>query len=385
MEQNPLTVIIDIKPTERESLCNLLTAIGNDINGNVHLRFPEIPTTHFARFVLIGGGDKQDRDSQTKLYFSTNHDGDWQTQIDLIVDKAAHGLHTIFSKCKGYPNISPLHSNFKEGFRNFIGAHIIKTNTFFSAYPGQAANEIKSYIKVRNALGIILDQPQLEPLFDALSHLPLPQPKRSKPIRKITFNFIQPILQFLLTPQISNKPATGVSREVNTRPDMTDWLYTVQNEMTIISAIKPGILPLIRLKIVLWAINFLSKHLLTDGTLAGISTIHFARWAIIDNGKNLLFESNYDGNWEQYIGDFVDKANFGMDSIWGNCKGFPERGSKDIQAFKQIIVDHQVRAQVFYSAYPTSSSRNILDYIAISSQMNKLLEHPQLADWLRRI
>src|SRR3712207_8144952 len=44
------------------------------------------------------------------------------------------------------------------------------------------------------------------------------------------------------------------------------------------------------------------------------------RSAIVDRGKYLLFESNYDGTWENYIDDFVDYASAGMNAIWGNSE-----------------------------------------------------------------
>ncbi len=386
MVQNPLTVIVNIKPAERQALSDVLTIIGQDIRHNQYLRFPEIGSTHFARFVMIGGGDRSNRDDQTRLYFSSNHDGDWQSYIDLLVRQAAPGLHEIFRHCEGYPAISPADSNFKQRFRDFIAANKKPTDTFYSGYPNRSVKEVQSYIKVRKALGDLINQPQLEPLFEAVSHLPLPQPKRSgTPVSSAGLELLQPVLHRLFTPNISDQPASGISREVDTRPDQTDWLYTVQNEMTVVSAIDPDPAALKRLQQFLWIINFAARWVFNKGTLGGIATIHFARWAIIDNGTNLLFESNYDGNWEQYIGDFVDKASFGMDGIWGNCKGFPSRGCKDLQAFKQIIIDHQVRAHVFYSAYRYESIRNVLDYIAISDKLNQLLDQPELADWLRRL
>ena len=94
----------------------------------------------------------------------------------------------------------------------------------------------------------------------------------------------------------------------------------------------------------------------SNGALSGISTIHFARWVIIDNGTKLLFESNYDGSWERYIDDFIDKASVGLNAIWGNCPEYP-RGCCDIEAFKKSIRDNQVPSQFFYSAYPETTGR----------------------------
>lgn len=81
--------------------------------------------------------------------------------------------------------------------------------------------------------------------------------------------------------------------------------------------------------------------------LDDIATIHFARWVILPGDQQLLFTSNFDGSYEQYIHDFVYVANSGvptrdnelgtkwMDLIWGHCIGYP--GTTDFQAFLDYI------------------------------------------------
>ena len=90
-----------------------------------------------------------------------------------------------------------------------------------------------------------------------------------------------------------------------------------------------------------------------------ISTIHFARWVIIDDGTRLLFTTNFDGNWDDYIDEFIDKAADGLDAIWSNCDGFPEGGSRNRAAFKQYVRDSEYPAAVFYSAYPDATVKDV--------------------------
>jgi hypothetical protein len=138
----------------------------------------------------------------------------------------------------------------------------------------------------------------------------------------------------------------------------------------------------------LWIVDKVGKYFFNKGALSGISTIHFARWVIIDNGKNLLFESNYDGNWEQYIGDFVDKASLGMDSIWGNSSpavDYPKYGSKDLQVFKRAIIQHQAPAAVFYSAYRYDSIRNILNDLTINNLVHGEKTEAELTELFSRL
>jgi len=118
---------------------------------------------------------------------------------------------------------------------------------------------------------------------------------------------------------------------------------------------------------VLSGIQLLAVYKFNKGKLGNIPTIHFARWVRIDGGKRLLFFSNYDGSWESYLGDFIDKASVGLTGVWSNTRWFPRalmllfRGAKDEQRFKAWTRTHQIYTDVWYSAYKTLSVRNILN------------------------
>src|SRR5690606_10575116 len=98
----------------------------------------------------------------------------------------------------------------------------------------------------------------------------------------------------------------------------------VQNQLTHLVEIKPGWFRSFTLKLVLNGIAYLVKISFNKGKLGGIPSIHFARWIIIDKGKRLLFFSNFDGSWENYLGDFVDKAAVGLTGVWSNTVEFPK-------------------------------------------------------------
>ena len=127
----------------------------------------------------------------------------------------------------------------------------------------------------------------------------------------------------------------------------------VQTAITTISRIKPGRSP--QLRAVLGQFTTLGP----DSPINLISTIHFARWVMIDDDTRLLFTTNFDGSWDDYIDEFIEKAADGLDAIWSNCEGFPEGGSRNRAAFKQYIRDYEYPALVFYSAYPDATVKNI--------------------------
>ncbi|PTL82789.1 hypothetical protein DAT35_18665 [Vitiosangium sp. GDMCC 1.1324] len=178
-----------------------------------------------------------------------------------------------------------------------------------------------------------------------------------------------------------------------------DWEdYQTQNHLTHFVELKPGLLRLPVLRLMLWGWKHLAKYYFTDGNLGSIEGIHRARWVIIDGGRQewpppkedgrprwlrisrkrhcLLFFSNYDGSWESYLDDFIDRASLGLTTIWCNTVGFPkprirwfpskgrlplaiELGADREDEFKRWVREHQIRTLTWYSKHPDKSVSNI--------------------------
>ena len=164
-----------------------------------------------------------------------------------------------------------------------------------------------------------------------------------------------------------------------------------QNQMTRVDHLKPGWFRLSTSKLALFVANLLVPRIFTNGHLAGISTIHFARWVLIDEGRRMLFFSNYDGSWENYVGDFIDKASWGLTAIWSNTVGFPKTrflffaGAKDEQRFKATTRDAGVPTELWYSAYKHLSAENINNNAKIRADLWRELDVSATRQWLRRL
>jgi hypothetical protein len=168
--------------------------------------------------------------------------------------------------------------------------------------------------------------------------------------------------------------------------------FQVQNQLTHLVDVKPGLFRQGVLHAVLWLINLLAKYQYNQGQLGGITTIHFARWALFDGGKRLLFFSNYDGSWENYLDEFIDEASAGLTSVWSNTVGFPRAnslvwdGAKDEERFKSWTRAHQLPTQVWYSAYPTLTVSNILQNARICAGLAKRpATRDEMLAWLERL
>ena len=151
-------------------------------------------------------------------------------------------------------------------------------------------------------------------------------------------------------------------------------INTYQNHLVSLTHVKPGLLPVLSLRLTLLAVRLLSRFWYNNGKLGGISTILSARWVVIDGGRRLLFLDHYSGAWNSYLNEFIDMtAVFGLNAIWtntfisvrGSRYGFPEteyyfwKGAQAEQPFKAYVRHSQIETLAWYSAYPTVSTVNV--------------------------
>ncbi|MEL6275407.1 MAG: hypothetical protein AAFU03_09935, partial [Bacteroidota bacterium] len=143
------------------------------------------------------------------------------------------------------------------------------------------------------------------------------------------------------------------------------------------------------LRAVLTFVKLASRYIFTKGKLGTISSIHFARWVLLDNGRRLLFLSNFDGSWENYLGDFIDKAASGLTAIWSNTDGFPRsrflihEGAKDEKRFKAYARSSHLPTEVWYSAYKHLTVHNIWTNAKIRAGLSGPQTPQETAKWLR--
>ena len=146
-----------------------------------------------------------------------------------------------------------------------------------------------------------------------------------------------------------------------------------QNHMGSVVHVKPGILRAILIRLGLRALGLLLRVTANDGYLANMRTIHFAHWALLDNGSRLLFFSNFDSSWESYLDDFIEKAHAGLTLAWSNGIGFPrtrflvEDGATNGPLFKTWARHSMARGLFWVSAYPELSVNQIERNCAIAA------------------
>lgn len=105
---------------------------------------------------------------------------------------------------------------------------------------------------------------------------------------------------------------------------VADEDFGIQNQFTMLTPIRDSFFRRLNLRFVLWLANAVSKHWYHAGKLVGIDTIHFARFHVMDEGRRMLFMSDFDGGWERYLFDFLGVGSFAVVPIWTNLHGCPK-------------------------------------------------------------
>jgi hypothetical protein len=436
-----LTVLAPIVPGREQPLRRTLEELGLDVSGRrlgphptrPHIHFPRCRLVHFARFAILDDPDRGP--GRFRLLFSSNYDGSLDDHLSELV-AATTGMDAIWGACEGYVD--------SRGFADFVRAHALTPVAFYIAFRGETSHRIRRSLDVRRRLEEHIDSegprfladshrataaetwpglhaellasspPSPEPLARirraaaillealalALRHGPVrlllalrkvtASIDRLTPLRlfnRLTFNSMRPLSShWSSVPVDSSSPCASLeagddipSVNAGQAPSFDEEDAVTQNQLTLVTTIGPG--GQSQVEAVMSLIDAYSRHLAPAGSLIGISTIHFVRWLVIDEGRRLMMLSDYDGSWEAYIDEFAEMILSGLDAIWGTALGYPAEGARDLQAFKRFLRCHQVPAAAFYSGYPESTVLNIKRDLPLEGAVSQGLRTRSTGGW----
>jgi hypothetical protein len=370
-------------------------------------------TTHFARWVLLPptlDEDGRTLGEQHLLAFETNFDGELQEHVADLRAVLGGLLDDAFGDVEGYPGCDNLPK-----LAQFFRDSSLRAAAFFVAHGGLSVPVVHGDAKLRRAVehrlrelshgSVVESQAPLALALElqrtalavaaneGLKIGPVDRGLNEQPQGIVSRVLARPfglLLAFLLAPffewrdELIRKrqpsfetPELRAKRDgIGVEEDRVD-----QNGLTHMVALKPGWYRTFALKMMVYLVTALSDAGALTGRLGGIQTIHFARWVALPD-RRLLFFSNYDGSWEAYLGEFVDKASMGLTMIWSNTIWYPKtrlllfKGAKDEEAFKCWTRANQVPTQVWYSAYPTLSVGDVLKNAKIRELLGCKLDAP---------
>jgi hypothetical protein len=389
--QTPLTAILTLRTDNLDALKAELEKISRQMSDPAQPTwFAKSPSTHFARWVIL---DDPEQNIANRLLFISNHDGTIPDYLQELVETIGPEMDSVWRHCEGY---QPGDALDVEAFTQFMLQHSLKPQAFYIGCRDTTASEILAAKTLRQRVDRLaqtyaadLEAPLRE--LSALTPGRSPQPtlpawvlSQIERLRNLAI-FLQSwvgIFPSQNNPGDRIVPQPSQKARLQTLTDIEDQCREnciLPNQLTTVSPIKSKFHKLI-LRIVLGLVNLVGQT--SRGRLIGISSIHFARWVIVDQGilndsrtSYLIFESNYRGSWDNYLNDFVYKTLIPMNLIWGNLKDFPVKGCQDMEMFKQHQRLRQYPAQVYYCAYPELSVQNILCDRTLARAMRDLEDY----------
>jgi hypothetical protein len=428
MKQRGLTILSAVDRAHIQDLDLWLRGIGDDISHQTEIPFDALDLLHYASWVVFPDGKPG-----PQLIFESNFDGDPEAFLRQLAGRARSGLDKIYQYCADYPR-----GGDTDAVCRYFEAHTVNTDTFYVSNGGftreQILQEERLREKIEAFLGAQTGKTDAATVRRSIQDFVTVDPELQwarKPATPYTFwerlrirdiviavllgavlgpamllgwgtwiallVILGIILYLTLRRKEENDPSISDQPAEDAQPDPADVQELAkredrrpQNHLASVTIVKPGVFRFALLKTVLGAIEFLGRHFYYKGSLGGIPSIHFARWAMINDGKQLLFLSNFDGSWEHYLGEFIDQAADGLTAVWSNSVNFPrtrnlvQGGAADEQRFKAFARKSQIYTQVWFSAYPFLSVANVRNNAAIREQLWGGLSDSDADAWLRR-
>lgn len=419
MKQTVLTIIAKVRPDRIADLKKLLQETREpDIEHNPHIPFLDLKLLHFASLVV-----NEDPAYGAYFIFENNFDGALDPYFEDLYAHAAQGLHSLYSCCLDYPASSV---GDKDRLLSYLRARVVYPNAYHIGNVGRSVQRTHQEAELRDSLENFLDDvvrqgnigspgsirervqafARSQPQLAWASSVPLRQTsmERFLPRLKVVIAAVIALVLLLLlfplaivwvvmfrwTEKHEPPPEeSDVKDHVKDLVEREDRTHIVQNHMCHITTVKPGFVRRITLRGVLWLVNLIARTS-DKGELQGIPSIHFAHWSLIDNGRRMLFVSNFDGSWENYLDDFIDKASTGLTAIWSNTVGFPRAnwlvrdGARDGSRFKDFGRAKQTKTNVWYSAYKPLTVLTIDNNSSMREDLFTSLDETATRNWLRR-
>ena len=412
MRQNSITVITPILQDKAADLKFQLSGIYRDINEGRQKELAELNTIHFARWVII-----DDRpDTTPKLVLIVDFDGSKSDLWEGLCSDHKTLFDRIYEHCEGYPSH---HHRTPESRKAYFSQYIVKDTAVYVGAPKRTLPQILKERDLRNFIRNFVDSKSwkgipAQKIHDEIREAVFAQSGFEwvkEPVELPSINWLGMsllvLLLLLFLPLIlvwilfvhffyerkdinfTLKRSDLEITELNTFEKSEDFKH--QNQFSQLVSMKPSKVRLITIQALFIFANALIKFFFVEGKLMGIPTIHFARWVMFDDNKRILFFSNFDGSWQQYLSDFIDKSGWGLTGIFSNTAVFPKTnflltgGAYDEEHFLAWSRNSEVKTNVWYSAYPDLSIKNVNNNSLIRSQLMGPLSERDAVKFLKLI
>ena len=411
--------------TDRVAELRALLATMNSAPGvvdphNALVPFGQYDAIHVARLVVAEDDTLDDRAAfpgmkpgeRILLIFLADCDGPGDELMAQIAARSGGGLRQIFGHCDGFDANTPLLA--------WMRAHQTPPSAIYVNWVGRTVRQVREEAALHDAL------------FEALCEARERDPRRLQADlraaiqqRGLALTPIEPrtlaqriahILCFLgvvllglillplvivaapfflillrrhetTDPVIRKRADAARTREIAIAEDRD-----VTNPFSAIGSLKPGLFRLAITVVALWLVNLSAILVYNRGRLARVSTIHFARWVLLDDNRRVFFASNYDGSLESYMDDFINKVAFGLNLVFSNGIAYPPtdflvlKGAQREQMFKHFLHRRQVPTDVWYKAYPGLTTADLARNARIRAGLERTdMSDDEIRRWLAEI
>ncbi len=440
--QAVFTVVDRVQPARVDAVRELLATVAADPARNELLPLGQVAGLHYASLVLHANDVER-----PLLVFEANVDGTIDGLLRRLVERAGDGVGALWSNCVGYPTAGA-DLDRRVGY---LRDHVVLPGAYHVGTTGLSTGQIAAEAALHDAIAAFVDEQRaagalpvssVEVRQAIVDHLDgrddlawaLRPPRKEgmgTRLRRVVFlarssdrRIVLPtvvvvavvlwgVWRWPIRTLLSTIVVLGLlaglfrwreSREAAEDRAVPDALLDgveeaedrpaqVTNHLSSLVDVKPG--RRILLRAVLFVIDVAARITYTKGQLGGIPSIHFAHWSVVDGGRRLLFVSNYDGSWESYLDDFIEKAASGLSAVWSNTVNFPRArwlgilpdsgGARHGPAFKRVARNSQSPTTIHYCAYPALSVTNVLDNRRLRRGLIGTMDEEQAWAWLSRL
>jgi hypothetical protein len=414
--QTALTIVAPVRPGAVDELKSLLETMGNGVaNGSV-LDFGALSGVHFGRVIVVDEDtDPSGAQLPASLILLSDLDVPARIHLTELAERTGEGIDRLFGHCEGYSAGDRL---------GYLRRHVVKEAARYVNTTGRTAEQIRREAELRDAIQAFLDGQdwrgrdpgeirravrelvERDPAL-AWARRPAERPGLVARLRELAHAIAVPIMFLPFVPAaIVGAPAYALVLRRHERRDAAPHVkpdeklvsrlaaledHVVQNPFTAVGHVKPSRFRRATLRFVLRGLDYSTRHVFNSGNLAGVKTIHFARWVFVDDGRRMFFASNYDGSLESYMDDFIDKVWWGLNLVFSNGVGYPRArwlvfgGARDELAFKDYLRMHQVPTHVWYSAYGGLTALNIQQNERIRAGLHGDLSRDDERAWVQSL
>jgi hypothetical protein len=383
VDQAPVTVRATVLDGHAPAVRTLLEGLRASGPTDERLPLAALPAVHFARlFLLEETTDLRGATIPASLVYMADVDGSVDRHLRALVDRSGAGLDEIWGHCAGYPAAATDRDR-----RGWLRGHCLRPAAYYVHRVGRTATQVRAEAGLRAELEDLVDSGADPAALRRRPGLRWAQrrtgPGLVRTVRDAVHLAAGCALVLLTLPVLLPVAVAGLVairlRERTDRPDTDPPApghvraveryedFGAQNPFTAVGLLKPGLLRQVTMRVALAGLDFGCRHLFARDNLAGVRSIHFARWLPLDDGRRVIFASSYDGSQESYMDDFIDRLHWGVNLVFSNGAGYPrtrwlvQGGARDETAYKHYLRRHQVPTVVFYSAYDQLSARNVDD------------------------